>query len=56
MTTNADTPPRCFHCRLPVAEPDRHTISAKHRIYAHRSPACCAIATIQARKAAQVTA
>lgn len=56
MTATTDTRAQCFHCRLPVDESERHTISAKHRIYAHRSPACCAIATIQARKAAQATA
>jgi len=41
----------CFHCRLPVTEPERRVISRERGFYAHLTPSCCAIATIRAREA-----
>jgi len=38
----------CWHCRLPVEEAERRVISLSRGMYAHLSPACCAIATIRA--------
>jgi len=49
----AAAPTRCFHCGLPVEEPERRVISRARGFYAHLTPSCCAIATIQARKTAQ---
>ena len=60
MSINIDTQPtatstRCFHCGLPVEEPERRVISRARGFYAHLTPSCCAIATIQARETARVT-
>jgi len=50
MSQPTETPPAvlCWHCRLPVTEPERRVISRARGFYAHLSPACCAVATIRA--------
>jgi hypothetical protein len=48
MNTAPSPAVTCWHCRLPVEEAERRVISLSRGMYAHLSPACCAIATIRA--------